>query len=132
MSKRADAWVELTKVVAGVEGDLNRWLQDHYRIGLTEYRALDLLSSSPSGELRMQELATQLMLNQSSVSRMVERLERDGLAKRDICADDKRGVYAVLTPEGRARAASARANYGKALDARIKQYPFEQMLARLR
>lgn len=51
----------------------------------------------------MQELASQLGLNQSSVSRMVERLERGELTMRDLCPDDKRGVYTVLTAKGRAR-----------------------------
>ena len=77
----------------------------------------------------MQELATHLRLNQSSVSRMVERLERGGLTIRDLCPDDKRGVYTVLTEKGHARFKSARPDYEKALDVALEEYGCDELLA---
>ncbi len=116
MSKRSDSWLALVQAVANVEIELGRLLQEQHGFGLSDYRALEVLSRSANSELRMQELAAYLQLNQSSVSRMVERLERGGLTIRDLCPDDKRGVYTVLTEKGRTRLEAARPDYEKALD----------------
>ncbi|OEZ63179.1 MarR family winged helix-turn-helix transcriptional regulator [Duganella sp. HH105] len=129
MLKRSDSWLDLTQVVANVESALASVLQARHGIGLSEYRALEVLARSPKSELRMQELATHLRLNQSSVSRLVERLERDGLTIRDLCPADKRGVYTVLTREGRARLERAQPDYDSALDAALKEHGGEQLLS---
>ncbi|SOB96535.1 MarR family winged helix-turn-helix transcriptional regulator [Stappia indica] len=122
MSTRGDLWLRLVQSVATVETELGRILQDQYGIGLSDYRALEALERAPKSELRMQELAAHLQLNQSSVSRMVERLERSGLTIRDLCPDDKRGVYTVLTDKGRTHLAAARPEYEQALEAAIAKH----------
>jgi len=122
MSTRGDLWLRLVQSVASVEAELGKVLQDRYGLGLSDYRALEALERAPKSELRMQELAAHLHLNQSSVSRMVERLERGGLTVRDLCPDDKRGVYTVLTDKGRAHLAAARPDYEKALEAAIARH----------
>ena len=127
-SKRSDTWLKLIQIVSNVEADLGKVLQAQYGIGLSEYRALDILAQSQDSELRMQELATHLRLNQSSVSRMVERLERAGLTVRDLCPDDKRGVYTVLTEKGRERLESAQPDYEKALEAALQEHGGEKLL----
>ncbi|MDK1377765.1 MULTISPECIES: MarR family transcriptional regulator [unclassified Sinorhizobium] len=129
MSKKSDAWLKLIQAVANVEAELGKVLQAGHGLGLSEYRALEVLARSPDCELRMQELAAHLRLNQSSVSRMVERLERGGLTIRDLCPDDKRGVYTVLTDKGRARLESAQPDYEKALDAALMEHGCEDLLA---
>ncbi|ANH03019.1 MarR family winged helix-turn-helix transcriptional regulator [Shinella sp. HZN7] len=129
MPKRSDAWLKLIHAVANVEAELGKVLQDHHGLGLSDYRALEILSRSPDSELRMQELATHLRLNQSSVSRMVERLERGGLTVRDLCPDDKRGVYTVLTDKGRAHFETAQPDYEAALTAALKEHGCEELLS---
>ncbi|CAB3647981.1 MAG: MarR family winged helix-turn-helix transcriptional regulator [Achromobacter pulmonis] len=129
MSRKSDAWLKLIQVVANVESDVGGVLQARHRLGLSEYRALEVLARSPDTELRMQELASHLGLHQSSVARMVERLERAGLTIRDLCPDDKRGVYTVLTQDGLARLESAQPDYQKALDAALKQHGGDKLLA---
>lgn len=129
MTKKSDAWLHLIQVAALVEADVARTLQSEHALGLSEYRALAILARSPDQELRMQELATHLCLNQSSVSRMVERLERAGLAVRDLCPDDKRGVYTVLTDQGRVRLDSAQPAYDRALAAALKKHGGDHYLA---
>ncbi|ACL67576.1 transcriptional regulator, MarR family [Anaeromyxobacter dehalogenans 2CP-1] len=128
-SRRGDAWLELVQLVAQVEADLGKVLQARHGLGLTEFRALELLARAPDSELRMQELAGQLRLNQSSVSRMVERLERGGLTVRDLCPDDKRGVYTVLTERGRARLEGARPDYARALEVALEAHGGAKLLA---
>ncbi|KJF73864.1 MarR family winged helix-turn-helix transcriptional regulator [Agrobacterium arsenijevicii] len=129
MSSKHDAWLKLAQTVGNIEADLGKAMQTAHGLGLSEYRALEALLRSPDSELRMQDLASHLCLNQSSVSRLVERLERTGLTVRDLCPDDKRGVYTVLTDNGRARIESARAFYENALDAAIEQHGCEKALA---
>ncbi|WP_235849827.1 MarR family winged helix-turn-helix transcriptional regulator [Mycolicibacterium doricum] len=85
---------------AAVDARLGKWLADTCRFGLTEYRALLLLSGAPERELRIHDLAEQVGLNQSSVTRLLGRLEAKSLTYRDTCPDDGRGVFAVITEKG--------------------------------
>ncbi|MGH8810658.1 MAG: MarR family winged helix-turn-helix transcriptional regulator [Advenella sp.] len=128
MSKKSDTWLKLIQVIANVETRLGAVLQAQHGLGLSEYRALEVLARSPNAELRMQELASHLRLNQSSVSRMAERLERVGFTIRDLCPDDKRGVYTVITDKGRAHLDGARVDYENALDDALKECGCEKLL----
>ena len=130
MSKQSDAWLRLIQNVGNIEADVGKLLQAEHGLGLSEYRALHVLSLSQNGELRLQELALHLSLNQSSVSRMVERLERLGLTIRDICPDDKRGVYTVLTDKGREYLENAQSSYENALDTAIKEHGYGRLVSR--
>ncbi|MCA0927636.1 MarR family winged helix-turn-helix transcriptional regulator [Ruegeria profundi] len=129
MSRKRELWERLIHQIAEIESELAAALQSGHGLGLSEYRALRALSMSPTSELRLQELASQLRLNQSSVSRMVERLERRQLVARDPCPDDKRGIYAVLTDTGREVFNRASADYEAALNAAFDQRDSEELLA---
>ncbi|MBH5335506.1 MarR family transcriptional regulator [Streptomyces pactum] len=117
-----EMWNHVLALHARVEHRLGAVLQRRHGLGLSEYRALGHLSAAgPRCELRMQELADRLGLNQSSVTRLVGRLNAAGLTFRDSCPDDKRGVYTVLTDAGRARHEEARATYGETLSAALDE-----------
>lgn len=94
------AWSQVAAMVAAVDTTLGKWLMDTHGIGLTEYRAMLHLSKASDRELRINDLAQKVDLNQSSVTRLVGRLESKELAYRDTCPDDGRGVYAVITERG--------------------------------
>ncbi|GAA2357671.1 MarR family winged helix-turn-helix transcriptional regulator [Nonomuraea africana] len=113
-----DMWVGVVRLHARVEHELAAALQRH-GLGLSEYRALCHLSTAKDGELRMQELADLLGLNQSSVTRLVGRLEAAGLTRRDLCANDRRGVYTVITEAGRERKGGASDLYEQTLTAAL-------------
>jgi DNA-binding MarR family transcriptional regulator len=115
------AWGRILTLHARVEQELTKALHRRHGLGLSEYRALSKLAGADKGELRMQELAEAIGLNQSSVSRMVARLEDAGLTIRDICADDRRGVYSVITEDGRARHDQARPTYQEVLRTTLDQ-----------
>ncbi|MEU8132118.1 MarR family winged helix-turn-helix transcriptional regulator [Streptodolium elevatio] len=112
-------WDELTTLHARVEHDLERALKRTHNLGLSEYRALCHLSTAHDGELRMQDLAARIGLNQSSVSRLAARLEADGLTRRDLCPADRRGVYTVITDEGRRTQSAAAPTYTEVLTASL-------------
>ncbi|MFE1765108.1 MarR family winged helix-turn-helix transcriptional regulator [Streptomyces angustmyceticus] len=111
----AEHWDRLGALHTRVEQELAKALQQHHGIGLSEYRALARLARADDGELRMQELADLIGLNQSSVSRLASRLESSGLTRRDLCPDDRRGVYSVITDQGRDVHEQARPTYDGAL-----------------
>jgi DNA-binding MarR family transcriptional regulator len=112
-------WSRVLRLHANVERELTLALQRRHNIGLSEYRSLEHLHHSEKSELRMQDLADRVGLGQSSVTRLVGRLEATGLAFKDLCPSDKRGVYAVLTDEGRERYQAARVTYTEVLSSTL-------------
>ncbi|MFE6777743.1 MarR family winged helix-turn-helix transcriptional regulator [Streptomyces sp. NPDC057702] len=112
-------WGGVLALHARVEQRLSVALQRQHGLGLSEYRALGHLTSATASGLRMQELAARVGLNQSSTTRLAGRLNAAGFAFRDLCADDKRGVYTVITDAGRARHAEARGTYEATLAAAL-------------
>ncbi|MFJ9828941.1 MULTISPECIES: MarR family winged helix-turn-helix transcriptional regulator [unclassified Streptomyces] len=122
-------WDRVLTLHTHVERELATALQRRHGIGLSEYRALENLAASPSSELRMQELADKIGLGQSSVTRLVERLKGAGYAFKDLCPSDKRGVYAVITDEGRSRYVAARATYAEVLSGALNSHGADPALA---
>ncbi|MED7924403.1 MarR family transcriptional regulator [Nonomuraea sp. LP-02] len=121
VSDAAAAWQRVILLHTRVESRLAAALQRRHGIGLSEFRALGHLAASPAGELRMQELADKVGLNQSSVTRLVARLNAADFAYRDLCPDDRRGVYTVITETGRARHAEAGRTYEETLKAALEE-----------
>jgi DNA-binding MarR family transcriptional regulator len=97
-----ERWRELEATHALVRESLERALERGHQLSLSEYEVLRHLSAAPEGHLRMQELADEIHLSQSALSRLVTRLEEEGLATRGICEHDRRGVWACITDRGRA------------------------------
>src|SRR5882757_9923415 len=102
------AWRDIASCYTAVRCALDRELDERHGLGMSEFEALDRLAEATDGKQRMQELGEAMYLSQSALSRVVARLERDGLVARDMCAEDRRGVYVRLTEAGGARHAAAR------------------------
>jgi DNA-binding MarR family transcriptional regulator len=102
-----DRWSELENQHARVREALERALQREHRISLSEYEVLRRLAESPEGHRRIQELAEEIHLSQSALSRLVQRLEDDGYVQRAVCDFDRRGVFACVTDAGRKAQAEA-------------------------
>ena len=103
-----DSWRELADRHARVTGALERVLQDEHRLGVSEFEVLERLAIGEQEQRRMQDLADAVYLSQSALSRLIARLESEGLVTRAICSEDRRGIFACLTAEGRARYEAAR------------------------
>lgn len=112
-------WGRILALHGRIEQELARALHRRHGLGLSEYRALSRLAVADHGELRIQELAEALGLNQSSVSRLATRLEEAGLTRRDVCVDDRRGIYSQITDLGRDRQAAAAPSYREVLSAAL-------------
>lgn len=93
-------WRTLLDRHAQVSCALEKALNDRHGLGLSEFEILDRLVDANCGSYRMQQLANDIYLSQSALSRAVARLEKDGLVTRDLCTDDRRGVFVCLTGKG--------------------------------
>jgi DNA-binding MarR family transcriptional regulator len=102
------SWRDLAASYSSVRSALDRELDEHHGLGMSEFEALDRLAEATPGNKRMQDLGEAMYLSQSALSRVVARLEREGLVIRDMCPEDRRGVYVRLTEAGLARHAAAR------------------------
>jgi DNA-binding MarR family transcriptional regulator len=131
LSQDGALWSELVSLHAKVGASVEKSLQRRFMIGFSELLALLALSDAPDGELRMQEITELTDLNQSSVSRLVARLERSGLTERRICEHDRRGVYTGITRRGRKTLAEAIPVYEQALRTAFEQIAVDSRLGPL-
>jgi DNA-binding MarR family transcriptional regulator len=76
---------------------------EQHRLSTVEFEVLIRLARSPKHRLRMTDLAGQTSLSTSGVTRVVDRMDREGLIRREACASDRRSSYAVITEAGIAR-----------------------------
>ena len=88
-----------------------RELEQAHGLPMTSYEVLGHLEEASGGRMRMCELAEQAQLSRSGLTRLVDRLERDGLLERCSCDHDARGSYACLTYAGRERLEEARVTH---------------------
>src|SRR5919202_6277185 len=91
------AWTGLLRAHAASTRLLSASLQADHGLTINDYEALLLLSRAEGGRMRRVDLAQQLLLTASGVTRLLEGLERAGLVDRVTCDHDRRVAYAVLT-----------------------------------
>src|SRR5918992_872540 len=102
------AWRGLLRVHAALVRELDAELDAAHDLPLSSYDVLIYLQAAPGKRLRMAELADSVLLSRSGVTRLVDRLAREGLIERDTCTSDGRGCFAVLTEQGEQALARAR------------------------
>jgi DNA-binding MarR family transcriptional regulator len=102
------AWRGMLRVHSDMTRVLDAELTHRHRLPLTSYEVLLFLADSPDGRMRMSELADSVLLSRSGLTRLVDRLERDGLLEREQCEEDARGYFAAITDRGRALFTEAR------------------------
>jgi DNA-binding MarR family transcriptional regulator len=102
------AWRGLLRVHASLAKLLDAELARAHDLPLSSYEVLITLQASPGKRSRMAELADRVLLSRSGMTRLVDRLEREGLLERDTCTSDGRGCFAVLTQAGEDLLARAR------------------------
>ncbi|MBV8561106.1 MAG: MarR family transcriptional regulator [Acidimicrobiia bacterium] len=105
--RRLAAWRALLASHAALVGVLGEELQEEKGLPLPWYEVLLWLGQAPEGRMRMGELADSLLLTPSGVTRLVDRMEAEGLVQRVQCPSDRRGWNAVITAAGRARLRAA-------------------------
>jgi DNA-binding MarR family transcriptional regulator len=125
------AWRGLLRVHAALVRELDAELLEAHDLPLTSYDVLIYLRDAPGRRLRMAELADSVLLSRSGVTRLVDRLEREGLIVRDACDSDGRGLFAVLTDEGEAMLVKARPTHLEGVRERFLRHFSEDELRQL-
>jgi DNA-binding MarR family transcriptional regulator len=105
------AWRGLLRVHSALVKALDAELVAGHDLPLSSYEVLINLQAAPGRRRRMAELADSVLLSRSGMTRLVDRLEREGLLERDTCTSDGRGTFAVLTDAGEAMLRRARATH---------------------
>jgi DNA-binding MarR family transcriptional regulator len=90
---------------------VNRLLTEQHNLSLFEVRVLELLDTAENGSARMGDLAEALPSLPSRLTRQIGRLEAQGLVRRGASLDDRRGVVASITEDGRTAARKATMTY---------------------
>ena len=93
-------WRRFVETHAAIVRRLDEDLRAQSGLTLSSFEVLFELVRAPGNRLRMAELAERLLFTRSGVTRLVDRLERDGFVARNDCVHDGRGVYAILTQAG--------------------------------
>ncbi|MYW03224.1 MarR family transcriptional regulator [Streptomyces sp. SID3343] len=89
----------LVEVYTGLMDRLSPQIAEH-GLSTVDFNVLVRLSRSAEQRLRMSDLAAQTSLSTSGVTRVVDRLEKEGLVVRENCPTDRRALFAVLTGDG--------------------------------
>jgi DNA-binding MarR family transcriptional regulator len=100
-------WRDLLARHAALTNALERELQARHDLGMSEYEVLERLASEKECAARVQQLAGEVHLSQSALSRVINRLELAGLVQRKMCPDDRRGIFVQLSAEGERKQAEA-------------------------
>ncbi|MET9386060.1 MarR family transcriptional regulator [Streptomyces sp. NPDC002928] len=100
-----DQWRDILALHARTQCELDRALHQH-GLCASDFEVLEVLSEGTAADgsrtYRVQEIAERVHLSQSALSRLIARLEKDGLVERAMCPEDRRGVRVALTAQGRA------------------------------
>jgi DNA-binding MarR family transcriptional regulator len=101
------AWRSFLRAHAQITRALEAELITEHDLPLPSYDVLLQLAEAPGRRLRMTELADRVLLSRSGLTRLIDRLEREGLVARAACPNDARGTHAVLTDAGFGRLRAA-------------------------
>lgn len=112
-------WQEISLRHARISEALERELQRKHGLSVSELDTLQRLADYETHGCRLQDLLGCVHMSQSALSRLVSRLEAQGLVARRSCASDRRGIFAQLTPDGRARLAEARPTKRRVLEEQL-------------
>jgi DNA-binding MarR family transcriptional regulator len=111
------AFGALLRAYAGATRQLNAELTADHGLTISDYEVLLRLARAPERRMRRVDLAEQVLLTASGVTRLLDGLERDGFVERGSCDTDRRVVYAVLTDSGLAKLREASASHLAQIDA---------------
>ena len=102
------AWVGLLHAHATLVKQLDAELTTAHGISLSGFEVLWRLAEADHGRLRMTDLAGLVMLSPSGLSRLVDRLESEGMIERVACPEDGRAINATITEAGRRKLSESR------------------------
>jgi DNA-binding MarR family transcriptional regulator len=130
--ERVAAWVNLQQTNRVIQNVVEERLQAVTGLSWAEFEVLWRLELAADHPLQMNEIAEQLLGSPSGITRMADRLERDGLIARETPRDNRRVVHVKLTRHGESVLADARNAFGDALGHAFSAHLSEADVAALR
>ena len=106
-----EAWLKFLRAHAAVTRELSARLEAKHGLTLTDFDVLAQLYHADEHRLRRIDLARQVLLTASGITRLLEGLERAGWVCKASCDSDQRVTYAVLTEEGLRKITQARRSH---------------------
>src|SRR5438034_575812 len=91
------AWRGMLRAHAALTKALDADLDAAHRLPLSSYEVLLYLNDADDGRMRMRDLAASVILSRSGLTRLADRLEREGLIRRESCPSDALGALLDLT-----------------------------------
>jgi DNA-binding MarR family transcriptional regulator len=110
------AFAALLRAHAAATRRLNAQLTVDHGLTISDFEVLLRLADAPDRRMRRVDLAKQVILTASGITRLLDGLERAGCVERESCASDRRVVYAVLTDVGLAKLREAAASHFAQID----------------
>ena len=115
-TRRLDSWVAFLRSHSAITRELSAQLQREHGLTLNDYEVLLHLSHAERGRMRRVDLAEQVLLTASGITRLLDGLERSGFVCKETCDSDARVSYAKLTPEGQAKLRAAADTHLRGID----------------
>jgi len=112
-------WHELLARYSAVFSTLECRLQERHGIGANEFEALERLATCDF-KCRSADLTGAIHLSQSATSRLVARLEKEGLVERALCEVDRRGIFVTITDAGREKYLAAKQTHREVLQETLR------------
>ena len=113
---RLESWVSFLRAHAAITRELSAPLQRENDLTLNDYEVLLHLSHAEGGRMRRVDLAAQVVLTASGITRLLEGLERGGYVRKESCSSDARVSYAALTDVGREKLSAAADTHLRGVD----------------
>lgn len=111
--REGEAWGGFLRAHAVLVRRLDVELRAAHDLPLSSFDVLFQLALAPDARLRLSDLADRLLITQSGISRLVDRLQHEGLVRRETDPEDRRSYYAVLTDQGEVRLRDAQPTHVK-------------------
>ena len=116
------AFVSLVRAHVAVTRRLSAQLMADHGLTINDYEVLLRLTRAPDQQLRRVDLAEEVLLTPSGITRLLDGLERAGYVARATCESDRRVVYAVLTEEGRGKLRDASTSHVAQIEELFEDY----------
>ena len=114
-----DAFGNLLGAHASLTRELSAALVASHGLTINDYGCLLLLSRSGEEGMRRIDLANELQLSPSGITRLLDRLEDQGLVGKGECKEDARVSYAILTDAGETKIKEAWPQHVEAVERRV-------------
>jgi DNA-binding MarR family transcriptional regulator len=119
------AWRGMLQAHARVTQALDAQMRAEHGMSVSTYEVLMFLGDAEDHRLRLSDIADQVLLSRSGLTRLIDKLAAQGFVERCAVDGDGRGFYAELTAAGEAKLEAARATH---LDG-VRAYYLERLTA---